>query len=126
VHVYDDPMTDQPLRHTLLVAEGLTRADQADLLDYLPDGAAEVHVADLPQGELGEPATVLILITLSFAAITGLCGWLAAKGRNIKWTFEVRAPGGVGGSFGLEISGGETPEQVTHRLRDRGVVVSPD
>jgi len=35
-------MTDPSPQHALLVAEGLSRADQADLLDYLPDGAAEI------------------------------------------------------------------------------------
>lgn len=115
-------VSERPGAGSVLVVEGLSRAEQADLVDHLPAGSAEIRAQELRQGELGEPVTGLVLLTLSFAGIAGLCAWLASKGRDIKWTFEVRGPG-LSGSFGLEISGGETPEQVTRRLAGRGAAV---
>jgi len=66
---------------TLIVA-GLSRSEQAGLLERLPDGSSELRQAGLAEGELGEPATAVVLIALSVAALTGICGWLSSKGKT--------------------------------------------
>lgn len=107
---------------TLILAD-LSRSEQADLLERLPDGSAEVRQARLAAGELGEPATAILLIALSVAALTGICGWLSSKGKDVKLSLQVQAPGGLGGSFGLEITGADTPADVQARLAEQGVTV---
>ena len=108
-----------------LIVAGLSRSEQAALVRRLPDGSAEVRQAGLAEGELGEPATAILLIALSAAALTGICGWLSTKGKNEKLALQVQAPGGIGGSFGLEITGADTPADVQSRLAEQGVPV-PD
>jgi len=113
-------MADAP---PALILAGLSRSEQADLLERLPDGSAELSQAGLAEGELGEPATAILLVALSVAALTGICGWLSSKGKDVKLSLQVQAPGGIGGSFGLEISGSDTPAEVQARLAEQGVAV---
>jgi hypothetical protein len=108
---------------TSLAVSGLSRSEIADLLDQLPEGAARVQQTGLAQGELGEPATLLLLVALSIGALTGICAWLSLKGKNVKLALQVQGLGGVGGSFGLEITGADTPADVASRLAERGVSV---
>ena len=108
--------------HAQLTMSGLSRSEQLDLLDHLPPGAAEVRTEDLPPGELGEPVTALILITVTIAALTGIGAWLSSRGKDVELSFGIKVPG-VSGSFTFKAKSGETAEQMARRLEAQGVPV---
>jgi hypothetical protein len=107
---------------TLLLAD-LSRIDVASLRQRLPEESVEVREEELAPGELGEPATIILLIGLSVASLTGICSWLAMKGKDVKLSLQVQAPGGFGGSISLEITGADTPADVQARIEEKGVTV---
>jgi hypothetical protein len=106
----------------VLTTEPLSRSDKLDLLEMLPPGVAQERVADLPPGELGEPATIILLITLSMAALTGISAWLASRGKNVEFSVSLEAPG-VKGSITLKASSGDSAEQLADQVRAARVEV---
>jgi hypothetical protein len=118
-----DPGGD-PLAHPspTLTLVGLSRSERADLLERLPNGSAEVRQADLAAGELGEPGTAILLIALSVVALAGICSWLSSKGKDVKLSLQVQAPG-ISGGVCLEITGTDTPTDVEAKLAEQGVTV---
>jgi hypothetical protein len=102
----------------------LSRADQAELLEYLPEGAVALRATPLAPGELGEPVTAIAVIALSMAAITGLCAWLGAKGRGFSITMKASAPG-VSGEFAFTMTEQSKPEAVRAELAGKGIQVPP-
>lgn len=110
--------------HAQLTMSGLSRTEQLDLLDHLPPGAAEVRTDDLPPGELGEPVTALVLITLTIASLTGIGTWLSSRGKDVEMSFGIKVPG-VSGSFTFKAKSGESGEQMAQRIEDEhGVQVA--
>jgi hypothetical protein len=110
--------------HAQLTMSGLSRTEQLDLLDHLPPGAAEVRTDDLPPGELGEPVTALVLITLTIASLTGIGAWLSSRGKDVEMSFGIKVPG-ISGSFSFKAKSGETGEQMAQRIEDEhGVQVA--
>src|SRR5687767_11757392 len=107
---------------TTLSTAPLSRADQAELLEYLPEDAVVFRSAPLAPGELGEPVTAIALIALSMVTITGMCTWLASKGRGFSITLKASAPG-VSGEFGFTVSEQSKPESVRAELTQRGISV---
>lgn len=112
-------MADPP---TTLIVTGLSRRERMQLLEQLPSGSAEVRHGELAPGELGEPVTILV-VALSVMALTGICGWLSSKGKDVKLSLQVQGPGGLGGGISVEIKGSDTPGDVQARLAEQGVTV---
>jgi len=108
----------------VLTTSGLSQSDQADLLDFLPPDAVEFRPVKLPPGELGEPMTAIAIISLSFVAITSLCAWLSVKGKGVKFSASVTAPG-VSAAVDLTLTNESKPEAVRQQLEKQGVQV-PD
>lgn len=106
----------------VLTTQPLSRSDQLDLLEMLPPGATEERVADLPPGELGEPVTIVLLVTLSMAALTGISAWLASRGKNVEFSMSLEAPG-VKGSITLKARSGDSAEQLADQVCAVGVEV---
>ena len=106
----------------VLTTEPLSRSDKLDLLEMLPPGTAQERVADLPPGELGEPVTMILLITLSMAALTGITAWLASRGKNVELSLSLEAPG-VKGSITLKARSGDSAEQLADQVRATGIEV---
>ncbi len=100
----------------------LSRMEQAELLEYLPEDAVTFRPAALAPGALGEPATAIAVLSLSMVAISGMCAWLAAKGRGFSMSMKATAPG-VSGEFTFAVSDRSTPEQVREELESRGIAV---
>ena len=63
----------------MLSTTPISRADQADLLEYLPEDIVSFRPTKLAPGQLGEPATAIAVIVLSMVAITGVCAWAAFR-----------------------------------------------
>jgi hypothetical protein len=110
---------------TLVLAD-LSKSEVASLRQRLPEESIEVREEDLAPGELGEPATIIVLIALSITTLTGICGWLSSKGKDVKLSIKVQAPAGLGGSIDLEITGADTPADLQARFEEKGVTVPPD
>jgi hypothetical protein len=108
----------------VLTTEALSRSDKLDLIELLPPGTAVERVQDLPPGELGEPVTMILVIALSVATLTGISAWLASRGKNVEFSLSLEAPG-VKGSVTLKAHGGDTPEQLAAQVRAAGVEVPP-
>jgi len=108
----------------VLTTAGLSQSDQADLLDFLPVDAVEFRPVKLPAGELGEPMTAIAIISLSFVAITSICAWLSVKGKGVKFSASVNAPG-VAAAVNLTLTNESKPEAVREELEKQGVQV-PD
>jgi hypothetical protein len=106
-----------------LILAGLSRLDQASLLQRLPSGSAEVREVGLAPGELGEPATVILTIALSVMTLTAICGWLSLKGKDVELTLQAQAPGGIGGTVSVKISGRDTPAEAQAKFADAGISV---
>jgi hypothetical protein len=106
----------------VLTTGPLSRTDKLDLLEMLPPGATQERVADLPPGELGEPVTIILLITLSMTALTGISAWLASRGKNVELSMSLEAPG-VKGSITLKANSGDSAEQLADQIRAAGVEV---
>lgn len=100
----------------------LSRADQAELLEHLPAEAVDFRPAGLAPGELGEPATAIAVVSLSMVAITGICAWLAAKGRGVSLALRASAPG-LSADFAITLTEQSTPAAVRADLESRGVSV---
>lgn len=94
----------------------LSRADQAELLEYLPESAVTFRPAGLPPGQLGEPATAIAIISLSMVAITGICAWLASKGGGVSLSVNASAPGGISAGFSITLTEQSKPEAVRAAL----------
>jgi hypothetical protein len=105
-----------------LSIEGLSRSDALDLLDLLPPGAAQERDEPLPPGELGEPATVMVLLALSFTALTALSGWLASRGKDVELSIGLQAPG-VSGTVSFKARSGDSARDLEARVRQQGVAV---
>ncbi len=103
----------------------LSRSDKLDLVELLPRGSAVEQAVELPPGELGEPVTVVLLITLSIAALTGISAWLASRGKDVEMTLGLQVPG-VTGSFTFKARTGDTVEDIVGRLREYGLDIPPD
>jgi hypothetical protein len=102
-----------------LVLAGLSPSDQADLLDQLPDGSAERRKEGLTEGELGEPATAILLIALSVHTLTAICGWVSSKGKDVEVTV---GPSGAT----VRITRADTPADLQARLAEQGISVPAD
>ena len=98
----------------------LSRADQAELLEYLPDDQVDFSPAKLNPGELGEPATAIAIVSLSMVAISALCTWLGAKGHGVSLSVNVNAPG-VSAGIALTLNEKSKPEEVRGDLEKKGV-----
>jgi hypothetical protein len=107
-----------------LFTQPLSRADQAELLDFMPEGSVELRSVELAAGELGEPATAIAIILLSFTAITGLCAWLAAKGKGVNLGVKISVPG-ISGEINLHLTNETKPETIRQQLAEKGVQI-PD
>jgi hypothetical protein len=105
-----------------LSTPALTRADQAELLEYLSEDAVRFRVAPLAPGELGEPVTAIAIVALSMVSITGMCAWLAAKGRGISMTLKASAPG-VSGEITVTVTEQSHPAAVRADFERQGVRV---
>jgi hypothetical protein len=105
-----------------LAVSGLSRSEHLDLLDHLPPGAAEVQVQELPPGEQGEPATMLVLIGVTMAALSGIGAWLASRGKDVELGMGVKVPG-VEGWFTFKAKSGDTGDDLRERLEEQGVPV---
>lgn len=103
----------------------LSRADQAELLEFLPPDGVSFRAAPLPPGELGEPVTAIAIISLSMAAITAICAWLGSKGRGVAMSLNVTAPAGLSAGFSLTLTEQSKPEAVRAELTAKGIQV-PD
>jgi hypothetical protein len=113
------------MNRPVLTTDALSRSDRLDLLEVLPPGSAEEQVADLPAGELGEPATAILLITLSVVALSSISAWLASRGKDVEVSLAVQAPG-VSGSFSFKARSGDSAEDLADRVRQHGVDVPPE
>jgi len=113
------------MTNATLTTTPLSRADQAELLDFLSSDDVSFRAVPLKPGELGEPVTAIAVITLSMAAITAMCSWLGSKGRGVSMTLNVSAPGGFSGAFSLTLSDQSKPEAVRAELKAKGIGV-PD
>lgn len=100
----------------------LSRMDGADLADHLPPGSVSFARPALPPGQLGDPGLVVAAVALSITAITGICAWLASRGRDVALEVDVKAAG-MSTGFKLKVSGGSTPQQVIEQLAAHGVTV---
>src|SRR5687768_9964010 len=100
----------------------LSRVDAADLAEHVPPGVVSLERPALPPGQLGDPGLIIAAVSLSMTAITGICAWLASRGRDVAVEFEVKAPG-VSTGLKLKISGASTPQQVVQDLAAHGVTV---
>src|SRR5262245_15356348 len=98
----------------------LSRADQAELVEFLPN--VDFAPARLNPGESGEPATAIAIVSLSMVAISALCTWLASKGHGVSVAVKVTAPG-VAGGFDLKLNEKSQPEEVRAELEQNGVKV---
>jgi hypothetical protein len=105
-------------------SQSLSRSEQAEMLEYLPAGAADFRPVGLAPGELGEPGTAIVIVALSMAAITGLCAWVGTRGNDVGLNLKVKVPG-FESEVGLTITGRSKPELVRQELVGKGVVV-PD
>ncbi len=103
----------------------LTRSEKLDLLELLPADAVEERVAELPPGELGEPVTAILLLTLTMSSLTGLSAWLASRGKDVEFNMTLEAPG-IKGSVGFKARSGESAEQLAERAREAGADVAPE
>jgi hypothetical protein len=108
--------------HTTLSTMPLSRADQANLLEFLPEDIVDLQPVKLAAGELGEPATAIAIISLSMVAITGLCAWVASKGRGVSLSLTVTAPG-VSTGFSMTINDRSKPEAVRKEVEKQGIPV---
>src|ERR1700754_2201608 len=102
----------------------LTRSEKLDLLEFVPAEAVQERVAELPPGELGEPVTIVLLLTLTMSSLTGLSAWLASRGKDVEFAMELEAPG-IKGSVSFKARGGESAEQLAERARRAGADVAP-
>ena len=100
----------------------LSRADQAELLEFLPEDQVDFAPAKLAPGELGEPATAIAIVSLSMLAITAICAWLGSKGRGVSLKVNVNAPG-VSAGIDLTLNEQSKPEVVRAELEKNGVKV---
>lgn len=100
----------------------LSRADQAELLEHLPEDAVTFRNVPLAPGELGEPATAIAIVSLSMVAISGLCAWIASKGRGVTFSVNVAVPG-MSGGMTLTLNEQSRPEAVRKELEAKGVQV---
>lgn len=107
---------------SLTLSTPLSRADQAELLEFLPGDQVDFAPAKLAPGELGEPATAIAIVSLSMVAITALCAWLGAKGRGVSLSVNVNAPG-ISGGIALKLNEQSKPEAVRAELEKNGVKV---
>jgi hypothetical protein len=104
----------------ILSTTPLSRADQAELLEFLPEDSVEFAPAKLAPGELGEPAMAIAIVSLSMVTISALCTWLAAKGHGVSLNVHVNAPGGVAGGFDLKLNENSKPEAVRAEVEKVG------
>ena len=100
----------------------LSRSDQAELLEFLPEDAVEFAPAKLAPGELGDPATAIAIVSLSMVAITALCAWLGSKGHGVSLSVNVNAPG-IAAGVALTLNEHSKPEAVRADLEKQGVKV---
>lgn len=105
-----------------LSTTALSRADQAELLEFLPEGSVDFRPVKLAPGELGEPAMAIAIISLSMVAITGLCAWIASKGRGVSVSVNATAPG-VSAGFSITLTEKSKPEAVRDELTKQGIAV---
>jgi hypothetical protein len=103
----------------------LSRAEQAELLDYVPASSISLRTDGLAPGELGDPATAIAIVSLSMVAITGICAWLASRGRGVSVTVNASAPGGFSAGFSITLTEQSKPEAVRAQLAAKGIDV-PD
>jgi hypothetical protein len=101
----------------------LSRSEQAELFELMPKEAVTARPVDLAPGNLGEPATALIVIALTMTTLTALCAWLSTRGKNIKMAIKLRALGAVS-EVQFEITSADTPEQVRELLHSRGIDIA--
>ena len=65
---------------------------------------------------------MVLLITLSMAALTGIAAWLASRGKDVELSMNLEAPG-VKGSITLKARSGDSAEQLADQVRAAGVQV---
>lgn len=106
----------------VLTTGPLSRSDKLDLEEMLPPGAVQERAADLPPGELGEPVTMFLLITLSMVALVGITAWLSSRGKDVELSLSLEAPG-VKGAITLKARSGDSAEQLAGQVRAAGVEV---
>ena len=89
-------------------------------MEYLPEEAVDFRPAKLAPGELGDPAAAIAIVSVSMVAITGLCMWLAAKGRGVSFTIKATAPG-VSGEMSITLTEQSKPRAVADQLAAGGI-----
>jgi hypothetical protein len=98
----------------------LSRSEQAELFDVMPQGAVTVRPVELAPGDLGEPGSALVVIALTMTTITALCAWLSTRSKNVKMGLKISALGAAA-EFNLEVTGADTPAQIRERVRAKGI-----
>lgn len=101
----------------------LSRSDQMELLEYLADSAVEFETANLAPGQLGEPTTAIAIVAVTMVVISGLCAWIASKGRGVSMSVDLKGSG-ISAGLSLTLSESSTPEIIREELKKLGLEVA--
>jgi hypothetical protein len=95
-----------------IVLFGLDEDDADLLLPNIPASDQSREPQDLKPGHKGEPATTLLVIAITAAALKAWVAFLALQGRkrSFKYTFEIQRANGDRKTGTLEISASSGPE----------------